>query len=381
MKTTKPWFSSTKWLIKWYNKVIQSKGEKNLQDYSIDIQLAHPDDMMSLFGTNERHLKVIEKALDVTIHARVERVQVIGEESAVETARLVINALLVLVGRGMLVNTSDVVTALNMAQNGTIDKFVALYEEEIIKDNYGKPIRVKTLGQKVYVDSVKKHDIVFGIGPAGTGKTFLAVTLAVTALKRGQVKRIILTRPAVEAGESLGFLPGDLKEKVDPYLRPVYDALYQILGKEQTTRLMEREIIEIAPLAYMRGRTLDDAFVILDEAQNTTIMQMKMFLTRLGFNSKMIVNGDTSQIDLPRNVKSGLIDATQKLKNIEQINFIYLSAKDVVRHPVVAEIITAYEEDTERPDMPKESQTEDKDTRSGLTSYEVIGELPTSDKS
>lgn len=337
--------------------------------------------MMSLFGTNERHLKVIEKALDVTIHARVERVQVIGEESAVEVARLVINALLVLVGRGMLVNTSDVVTALNMAQNGTIDKFVALYEEEIIKDNYGKPIRVKTLGQKVYVDSVKKHDIVFGIGPAGTGKTFLAVTLAVTALKRGQVKRIILTRPAVEAGESLGFLPGDLKEKVDPYLRPVYDALYQILGKEQTTRLMEREIIEIAPLAYMRGRTLDDAFVILDEAQNTTIMQMKMFLTRLGFNSKMIVNGDTSQIDLPRNVKSGLIDATQKLKNIEQIDFIYLSAKDVVRHPVVAEIITAYEEDTERPDMPKESQTEDKDTRSGLTNYEVIGELPISDES
>lgn len=337
--------------------------------------------MMSLFGTNERHLKVIEKALNVTIHARVERVQVIGEESAVEVARLVINALLVLVGRGMLVNTSDVVTALNMAQNGTIDKFVALYEEEIIKDNYGKPIRVKTLGQKVYVDSVKKHDIVFGIGPAGTGKTFLAVTLAVTALKRGQVKRIILTRPAVEAGESLGFLPGDLKEKVDPYLRPVYDALYQILGKEQTTRLMEREIIEIAPLAYMRGRTLDDAFVILDEAQNTTIMQMKMFLTRLGFNSKMIVNGDTSQIDLPRNVKSGLIDATQKLKNIEQIDFIYLSAKDVVRHPVVAEIITAYEEDTERPDMPKESQTEDKDTTSGLTNYEVIGELPKSDES
>ena len=350
-----------------------------MQDYSIDIQLAHPDDMMSLFGTNERHLKVIEKALNVTIHARVERVQVIGEESAVEVARLVINALLVLVGRGMLVNTSDVVTALNMAQNGTIDKFVALYEEEIIKDNYGKPIRVKTLGQKVYVDSVKKHDIVFGIGPAGTGKTFLAVTLAVTALKRGQVKRIILTRPAVEAGESLGFLPGDLKEKVDPYLRPVYDALYQILGKEQTTRLMEREIIEIAPLAYMRGRTLDDAFVILDEAQNTTIMQMKMFLTRLGFNSKMIVNGDTSQIDLPRNVKSGLIDATQKLKNIEQIDFIYLSAKDVVRHPVVAEIITAYEEDTERPDMPKESQKEE--TASGLTNYEVIGELPKSEES
>ncbi|HGI2388397.1 TPA: PhoH family protein [Streptococcus agalactiae] len=314
-----------------------------MQEYSIEITLQHPDDMMSLFGSNERHLKLIEENLDVIIHARTERVQVLGDsEEAVETARLTIEALLVLVNRGMTVNTSDVVTALSMAQNGSIDKFVALYEEEIIKDSYGKPIRVNTLGQKIYVDSVKNHDVVFGIGPAGTGKTFLAVTLAVTALKRGQVKRIILTRPAVEAGESLGFLPGDLKEKVDPYLRPVYDALYQILGKEQTSRLMEREIIEIAPLAYMRGRTLDDAFVILDEAQNTTIMQMKMFLTRLGFNSKMIVNGDVSQIDLPKNVKSGLIDAVEKLRNIKKIDFIHLSAKDVVRHPVVAEIINAY---------------------------------------
>ncbi|AFV72686.1 Phosphate starvation-inducible protein PhoH [Streptococcus agalactiae] len=314
-----------------------------MQEYSIEITLQHPDDMISLFGSNERHLKLIEENLDVIIHARTERVQVLGDsEEAVETARLTIEALLVLVNRGMTVNTSDVVTALSMAQNGSIDKFVALYEEEIIKDSYGKPIRVKTLGQKIYVDSVKNHDVVFGIGPAGTGKTFLAVTLAVTALKRGQVKRIILTRPAVEAGESLGFLPGDLKEKVDPYLRPVYDALYQILGKEQTSRLMEREIIEIAPLAYMRGRTLDDAFVILDEAQNTTIMQMKMFLTRLGFNSKMIVNGDVSQIDLPKNVKSGLIDAVEKLRNIKKIDFIHLSAKDVVRHPVVAEIINAY---------------------------------------
>lgn len=327
-----------------YNVVTYcTKRKNNLQEYSIEITLQHPDDMMSLFGSNERHLKLIEENLDVIIHARTERVQVLGDsEEAVETARLTIEALLVLVNRGMTVNTSDVVTALSMAQNGSIDKFVALYEEEIIKDSYGKPIRVKTLGQKIYVDSVKNHDVVFGIGPAGTGKTFLAVTLAVTALKRGQVKRIILTRPAVEAGESLGFLPGDLKEKVDPYLRPVYDALYQILGKEQTSRLMEREIIEIAPLAYMRGRTLDDAFVILDEAQNTTIMQMKMFLTRLGFNSKMIVNGDVSQIDLPKNVKSGLIDAVEKLRNIKKIDFTHLSAKDVVRHPVVAEIINAY---------------------------------------
>lgn len=314
-----------------------------MDNFSVEISLTHPDDMFSLFGTNERHLKLIEDECDVVIHARTERVQIIGAEEAVETARQVVQALLVLVTRGMLVGTADVVTALTMAKNDEIDKFVALYEEEIIKDNYGKPIRVKTLGQKVYVDSVKQHDIVFGVGPAGTGKTFLAVTLAVTALKKGQVKRIILTRPAVEAGESLGFLPGDLKEKVDPYLRPVYDALYQILGKEQTTRLMEREIIEIAPLAYMRGRTLDDAFVILDEAQNTTIMQMKMFLTRLGFNSKMIVNGDMSQIDLPKNVKSGLVDASEKLKSIKQIDFVHFSAKDVVRHPVVAEIIKAYE--------------------------------------
>ena len=333
---------------------------------------------MSLFGTNERHLKLIEENLNVIIHARTERVQILGDdEESVELARLTIQALLVLVERGMLVNTSDVVAALTMAQDGSIDKFVALYEEEIIKDNSGKPIRVKTLGQKVYVDSIKSHDVVFGIGPAGTGKTFLAVTLAVTALKRGQVKRIVLTRPAVEAGESLGFLPGDLKEKVDPYLRPVYDALYQILGKEQTTRLMEREIIEIAPLAYMRGRTLEDAFVILDEAQNTTIMQMKMFLTRLGFNSKMIVNGDMSQIDLPRRVKSGLVDAMEKLKGIKAIDFVHFSASDVVRHPVVADIINAYEKDAPKVDFEEKSEETNKleeETASGLTEYPVIGE-------
>ena len=256
-----------------------------MQEHSVELKLGHPDDAFHLFGSNERHLRLMEQELKVTIHARTEIVQILGTEAACEETRQVIQALLVLVNRGMTIGTPDVVTAITMVKNDEIDKFVALYEEEIIKDSYGKPIRVKSLGQKIYVDSVKNHDIVFGIGPAGTGKTFLAVTLAVTALKRGQVKRIILTRPAVEAGESLGFLPGDLKEKVDPYLRPVYDALYQILGKDQTTRLMEREIIEIAPLAYMRGRTLDDAFVILDEAQNTTIMQMKMFLTRLGFQS------------------------------------------------------------------------------------------------
>ena len=209
-----------------------------LQEHSVEIKLSHPDDSFHLFGSNERHLRLMEQELKVTIHARTEIVQILGTEATCEEARQVIQALLVLVNRGMTIGTPDVVTAITMVKNDEIDKFVALYEEEIIKDSYGKPIRVKTLGQKIYVDSVKNHDIVFGIGPAGTGKTFLAVTLAVTALKRGQVKRIILTRPAVEAGESLGFLPGDLKEKVDPYLRPVYDALYQILGKGQTTRLM-----------------------------------------------------------------------------------------------------------------------------------------------
>ena len=319
-----------------------------MQEHSVEITLTHPDDLFHLFGSNERHLRLMEQEFGVTIHARTEIVQIIGEEESCEQVRQVIQALLVLVNRGMTIGTPDVVTAITMVRNGELDKFIALYEEEIIKDSYGKPIRVKTLGQKIYVDSVKNHDVTFGIGPAGTGKTFLAVTLAVTALKRGQVKRIILTRPAVEAGESLGFLPGDLKEKVDPYLRPVYDALYQILGKDQTTRMMEREIIEIAPLAYMRGRTLDDAFVILDEAQNTTIMQMKMFF-----------NGDTSQIDLPRNVKSGLFDAQEKLKNISQIDFVHFSAKDVVRHPVVAEIIRAYEPISnpvlkEKPDVEEE---------------------------
>src|SRR5690606_36467155 len=202
---------------------------------------------------------------------------------------------------------------------------------------------VKTLGQKKYVAAIKKHDLVFGIGPAGTGKTYLAVVMAVHALKNGHVKRIILTRPAVEAGESLGFLPGDLKEKVDPYLRPLYDALNDVLGAEHTLRLIERETIEIAPLAYMRGRTLDDAFVILDEAQNTTPEQMKMFLTRLGFGSKMVITGDITQIDLPKGIKSGLQIADKLLTSIKDISFIYLTQTDVVRHPLVQKIIDAYE--------------------------------------
>lgn len=310
---------------------------------SIEFKLENPEDASLLFGVQDKYLKLVESQLSVEINYRGEMVQIIGpDELTRERARKALQALQVLVSRGVPVHASDVIIAIKMGLNDDIENFTALYEIELTKDAAGKPIRLKNLIQKTYVDSVKQHDIVFGIGPAGTGKTFLAVVMAVQALRNGQVKRIILTRPAVEAGESLGFLPGDLQEKVDPYLRPVYDALFQILGKTATERMMERGVIEIAPLAYMRGRTLDDAFVILDEAQNTTSMQMKMFLTRLGFNSKMIVNGDISQNDLPNKVKSGLIDAKDKLGHVNAIDFVYFMAKDVVRHPVVAEIIKAY---------------------------------------
>lgn len=239
----------------------------------------------------------------------------------------------------------DIIYGIELAKQGKIEQFETLFEDEITKNQQGKPIRVKTLGQRDYVQSIKANDLVFGIGPAGTGKTYLAVVLAAKALRNGDVKRMVLTRPAVEAGESLGFLPGDLKEKVDPYLRPLYDALHDIFGVEHTDRLMERGTIEIAPLAYMRGRTLDDAFVILDEAQNTTPEQMKMFLTRLGFGSKMVITGDVSQIDLPKGVISGLKVTEQKLKNIKGISFNYLKGSDVVRHPLVQRIIEAYEDE------------------------------------
>lgn len=309
----------------------------------IDIIVENPEELIEIFGSQDKNLKLIESELSIRILNRGEKVQLVGNNEHVEQARQVLEALLILVRRGQKVNIPDIVTAIEMAVNEEINQFIGLYEKEIIRDNQGKPIRAKNLGQTQYINTVAKSAITFGVGPAGTGKTFLAVVLAVEALRSGRVKRIILTRPAVEAGESLGFLPGDLKEKVDPYLRPVYDALFQIFGTEHTNRLMDRGVIEIAPLAYMRGRTLDDAFVILDEAQNTTVPQMKMFLTRLGFNSKMIVNGDVSQIDLGKNVKSGLVDAKEKLDNINEIGFVTFSSKDVVRHPVVAKIINAYE--------------------------------------
>ncbi|MQS76054.1 PhoH family protein [Companilactobacillus halodurans] len=307
------------------------------------IQIKNPQNAINLFGVNDSNLHLIEEGLDVQIHAFGDRLDVTGTEENVSNTLALLKKLIELANSGVSLGAADVVSGLKMSERGTLDYFGDLYKDELIKDFSGKPVRVRNFGQRQYVNAINHNDITFGIGPAGTGKTYLAVVMAVSALKQGKVQRIILTRPAVEAGESLGFLPGDLKEKVDPYMRPIYDALYAILGSEHTGRLLERGVIEVAPLAYMRGRTLDEAFVILDEAQNTTREQMKMFLTRLGFDSKMIVNGDISQIDLPGHTRSGLIQAQSVLNNLPHIHFVNFTSADVVRHPVVAEIIDAYE--------------------------------------
>ena len=309
-----------------------------------ELRVSKPDVQAVLFGVNDNFLKLIEEELAVVIRPFGDVVKIEGEEAAVSQANAIIEKLTGLVEHGITITESDVLSALAMAKNGTLTYFQDLYTEILIKDAHGRPIRAKNFGQRRYVQAIKNNDLVFGIGPAGTGKTFLAVVMAVAALKKKEVERLILTRPAVEAGESLGFLPGDLKEKVDPYLRPVYDALYAILGAEHSERLIDRGVIEIAPLAYMRGRTLENAFVILDEAQNTTRAQMKMFLTRLGFDSKMVVNGDVSQIDLPKgHQQSGLADARKVLQGLPHIKFLEFSAAEVVRHPVVSEIISAYD--------------------------------------
>ncbi|CEI84177.1 phosphate starvation protein PhoH [Oceanobacillus oncorhynchi subsp. incaldanensis] len=318
---------------------------ENLVD--IDLQLEGANEALALFGTNDKHLKQLEALLDVDIISRGESIRVSGENQAVQLVQEILLTILSVIRKGQTVSERDVVYAVDLAKKGKIKQFETLFEDEITKNYKGKSIRVKTLGQKQYVQAIKSKDLVFGIGPAGTGKTYLAVVMAVHAMKNGLVKKIILTRPAVEAGESLGFLPGDLKEKVDPYLRPLYDALHDVLGTEHTARLIERETIEIAPLAYMRGRTLDDAFVILDEAQNTTPAQMKMFLTRLGFGSKMIITGDMTQVDLPKGIVSGLRVAERMLSPIEGLAFVHLQAADVVRHPLVQKIINAYETESE----------------------------------
>ena len=312
--------------------------------YEQKFLIADPAQSVALLGPEDAHLALLEDGLHVNLHVFGDQMTISGDdEAAVHNTQAVLDNLTSLIKQGIQIGAPDMISAIKMVNRGTLDYFKDLYSETLIKDNRGRPIRVKNFGQRQYVQAVDKSDITFGIGPAGTGKTYLAVVMAIAALKRGDVEKLILTRPAVEAGESLGFLPGDLKEKVDPYLRPIYDALYDIYGAEHTQRLMDRGVIEIAPLAYMRGRTLDHAFVILDEAQNTTNAQMKMFLTRLGFGAKMIVNGDISQIDLPRNTTSGLIQAERILGGISNVSFVKFTADDVVRNPVVAKIITAYD--------------------------------------
>jgi phosphate starvation-inducible PhoH-like protein len=314
----------------------------------VKIPLANPSEGLSLFGPQDKFLHIIEQNSDAQIFTREAEIVIQGQGREVDQLQQLFEVLLELIRNGYILTERDINYAIELAKEMKADQLLDLYKGEITTTYRGKPIRVKTIGQKHYVTTIRKKDIVFGIGPAGTGKTYLAVVLAVTALKEGQVKRIVLTRPAVEAGESLGFLPGDLQEKVDPYLRPLYDALNDVLGPDQVAKSLERGLIEIAPLAYMRGRTLDDSFIILDEAQNTTPEQMKMFLTRLGFGSKMVITGDATQIDLPRGKTSGLIEASRILSGITEIGFIHFGEQDVVRHSLVQKIITAYSEDKEK---------------------------------
>ena len=313
----------------------------------VKLEAYNIEQLVNLSGVKDENLEVLEDHFQVEISLRGDEMSMVGSQQQIEKTKKVIYSLLKLIVSGVSISRRDVIYAQKLVEKDKLDQLSELYHIKIARTYNGKLIYPKTLGQKSYYYALKNNDVVFGIGPAGTGKTYLAVVFAVAALKNNEVKKIILTRPAVEAGENLGFLPGDLKEKVDPYLRPLYDALYDMLGVEQTEKLMEKGVIEIAPLAYMRGRTLEDAYVILDEAQNTTDNQMKMFLTRLGFRSKMIVTGDISQIDLPRNTTSGLIRALDILEGVKGISFIHLSAMDVVRHPVVQRIIERYDGNNE----------------------------------
>ncbi len=301
-----------------------------------------------LFGAFDKNLMLIEKELSVQLIPREGVIKIVGEDQNTQKAVYVFENLRGILEKGDGLTEQDVRYAITMAEDGITFSAASLGENYVCITSKGKPIKAKTLGQKTYVDAIRENTVTFGIGPAGTGKTYLAVALAVDAFRKKQVSRIILTRPAVEAGEKLGFLPGDLQNKVDPYLRPLYDALSDMLGTESYLKYFERGLIEVAPLAYMRGRTLDDAFIILDEAQNTTPEQMKMFLTRIGFGSKAIITGDITQIDLPDGKRSGLRDVISILKNIEGISFVYLTAKDVVRHPLVQKIIDAYEKNTNK---------------------------------
>lgn len=296
-----------------------------------------------LFGNLDSNVRFLESQYGVSIICRDSEIKVSGEEESVSKAVRAVESLLTLINKGNPLTEQTLRYVVSMVQDGTEDKLASLSDDCICITTKGRPVRPKTLGQKKYVDAIKQNTVTFGVGPAGTGKTYLAVAMAVRSFRAHDINRIVLTRPAVEAGEKLGFLPGDLQNKVDPYLRPLYDALFDMLGAENYQKYVEKGNIEVAPLAYMRGRTLDDSFIILDEAQNTTPEQMKMFLTRLGFNSKAVITGDITQIDLPDIKRSGLMDAVKILKNVDDISINYLTNKDVVRHRIVQDIIKAYE--------------------------------------
>ncbi len=329
---------------------------------SIDVPVEH---MSNLFGEFDSHIKRIENDLHVMIVDRDGAVRISGKRDAADRAARIVKELLALSERGAILEEQSVDYAIELGREHKEDMLLAMDSDCICHTVSGKPIKPKTLGQKQYVDAMRDHMIVFGVGPAGTGKTYLAMAMAVTAFKNNEVSRIILTRPAIEAGEKLGFLPGDLQSKVDPYLRPLYDALYQIMGAESFARNMEKGLIEVAPLAYMRGRTLDNAYIILDEAQNTTPAQMKMFLTRIGFGSKVVVTGDASQKDLAPDMKSGLDVAVRVLSKIDDISFCSLSSKDVVRHPLVQRIVKAYDDYEEKEKRRSGQKTGNRNYRRG----------------
>ena len=311
----------------------------------IELHTQVPADLEgNVFGQFDEHLKLIERTLNVTLISRDGSLKILGTDGSATQAKKLIEELVTLAGKGNTITRQNVTYALSLAMEERNQVLTEIDKDFICNTIQGRPIKPKTLGQKEYVEQIRKKMIVFGIGPAGTGKTYLAMAMAVTAFRNEEVSRIILTRPAIEAGEKLGFLPGDLQSKVDPYLRPLYDALYQIMGADSFAKNMERGLIEVAPLAYMRGRTLDNAFIILDEAQNTTPAQMKMFLTRIGFGSKVIITGDMTQKDLPAGTPSGLDVAIKVLKNVDDIGFVYLDNRDVVRHPLVQKIVKAYED-------------------------------------
>ena len=325
----------------------------------IDIPADHEK---NVFGQFDIFAKKIERALHVTLIARDGKVKVLGEEKNVERAQQVLSQLTELSRRGNMIQEQNVDYALSLTMEDSTEDILTIDKDLICHTLQGKPIKPKTLGQKKYVDAIREKMITFGLGPAGTGKTYLAMAMAITAFKRNEVGRIILTRPAIEAGEKLGFLPGDLQSKIDPYLRPLYDALYQIMGAESFIKNSEKGLIEVAPLAYMRGRTLDNAFIILDEAQNTTPAQMKMFLTRIGFGSKVVITGDSTQKDLPAGQTSGLDVAVNVVKNLEDISICRLTSRDVVRHPLVQRIVKAYEEYEQKQEQ-KKSHTRDRKKR------------------